>query len=148
MKAGRIRNQSTALGFPATEEANPWTSCTKSALSSTDVPACLAKSRANGIRVGRPNKFLAQEIEEMAVEYDHIPEDHTAAAAVAALRAIFRDRTVARTVLDLGCGTGTWLRAAIDLGAERSLALTVWIFLKTPCMSPSDLYEPKTWRRP
>src|SRR4051794_18692747 len=59
----------------------------------------------------------------MAVEYDHHPEIHTAAGAIAALRAIFRDRTIARTVLDIGCGTGTWLRAAIDLGAEKVLGV-------------------------
>src|SRR5215204_1906260 len=59
----------------------------------------------------------------MAVEYIHFPEIHTAAGPVAVLRAIFRDRAMARTVLDIGCGTGTWLRAAMDLGAEKVLGV-------------------------
>jgi SAM-dependent methyltransferase len=50
----------------------------------------------------------------MIVDYDHSRNLHTLDGAAAALSALFRRRP--RSVLDVGCGTGTWLRAAAALG--------------------------------
>jgi len=41
---------------------------------------------------------------------------HTLQGAAAALSAIFGSGAP-KSLLDVGCGTGTWLRAAMDLGA-------------------------------
>jgi SAM-dependent methyltransferase len=54
----------------------------------------------------------------VSIEYDHCGPGHTLTGARAALPRIFRDSTP-RTLLDVGCGIGTWLRAAADAGVEE-----------------------------
>jgi SAM-dependent methyltransferase len=51
----------------------------------------------------------------MAIDYDHSQNIHTLAGARAALSVLLGDRAP-RSLLDVGCGTGTWLRAALDCG--------------------------------
>lgn len=56
--------------------------------------------------------------------YDHAAnrEVHSVEGASAALRAVFPD-VVPGSILDVGCGTGTWLRAALDFGAGEVLGV-------------------------
>jgi SAM-dependent methyltransferase len=58
----------------------------------------------------------------MAIEYDHSQKCHTVTGARAVLDAIFRDGRP-QSLLDVGCGTGTWLKAAEDLGVTDLMGL-------------------------
>src|SRR5262249_20771877 len=49
------------------------------------------------------------------INYDPNLNKHTVGGARAALAYVFRDFKP-RSMLDVGCGPGTWLRAALDLG--------------------------------
>jgi SAM-dependent methyltransferase len=51
----------------------------------------------------------------MSVNYSHSDSPHTVQGASAALSYVLRHLRPA-SVLDIGCGIGTWLRAAIDMG--------------------------------
>jgi SAM-dependent methyltransferase len=53
----------------------------------------------------------------MTIEYNHSSNLHTLGGAAAALSTILHSKIPA-SVLDVGCGTGTWMRAAIDLGVK------------------------------
>jgi len=50
------------------------------------------------------------------IDYDYSRNLHTVAGARAALELLFNGQPPQR-LLDVGCGRGTWLRAALDLGA-------------------------------
>ena len=54
------------------------------------------------------------------IDYDHSAAQHlhSVEGAHEALRTIFRS-DVPRSVLDVGCGNGSWLKAALDLGAKE-----------------------------
>lgn len=52
------------------------------------------------------------------IDYDHDLNLHTVAGASTALRRFFEDK-LPKSMLDVGCGTGTWLRAALDLGVHE-----------------------------
>jgi SAM-dependent methyltransferase len=54
----------------------------------------------------------------MAIDYDHARNLHTLEGAAAALSSIFNSSTP-NSLLDIGCGTGTWLRAAVELGISN-----------------------------
>ncbi len=51
----------------------------------------------------------------MGIDYDHSQNLHTTAGPKAAFSKLFPDGLPA-SILDVGCGTGTWLRAALDCG--------------------------------
>jgi SAM-dependent methyltransferase len=51
----------------------------------------------------------------MSVDYNHSENLHTLAGPQAALPAFFADGRPS-SLLDVGCGTGTWLKAATDFG--------------------------------
>jgi SAM-dependent methyltransferase len=53
----------------------------------------------------------------MKIDYDHKKNFHSVDGAAAALSTILNP-SVPESLLDVGCGTGTWLRAAIDLGVS------------------------------
>src|SRR5262245_47100129 len=50
-----------------------------------------------------------------AIDYHHARNLHTLRGAIAALRVALRVFEF-NSILDVGCGTGTWLRAAFDAG--------------------------------
>jgi SAM-dependent methyltransferase len=52
------------------------------------------------------------------VDYDHRLNLHSVSGARATLQRLFAG-SPPRSVLDIGCGTGTWLRAALDLGVSE-----------------------------
>ena len=51
----------------------------------------------------------------MSVDYNHSENLHTLSGPAAALPILFA-KALPTSLLDVGCGTGTWLKAAIDLG--------------------------------
>jgi SAM-dependent methyltransferase len=58
------------------------------------------------------------------VDYDHrlLADRHSVEGARATLRALFGG-SMPKSLLDVGCGTGTWLEAALDLGARDVLGV-------------------------
>src|SRR5438067_13731659 len=52
------------------------------------------------------------------VDYDYGLNLHTIAGPRAILERLFQG-SPPKSLLDLGCGTGTWLRAALDLGVTE-----------------------------
>ena len=59
-----------------------------------------------------------------SVDYDHDSNRavHTVEGALETLRILFPE-SFPKSVLDVGCGTGTWLRAALDCGASEILGV-------------------------
>lgn len=51
----------------------------------------------------------------MSIEYIHTDDLHTLKGSKAALPIIF-SKSKPSSILDVGCGTGTWLKAAVDFG--------------------------------
>jgi len=60
--------------------------------------------------------------ERRGVDYDHDCNRHTLEGPQAALPEIFSDRKPA-SLLDVGCGTGTWLKAASEYGIDDVFGL-------------------------
>src|SRR5690348_7919849 len=58
----------------------------------------------------------------MAIDYDHALDPSTIEGSAAVLSRIF-GADVPGSLLDIGCGTGTWLRAAVDLGVGDVLGI-------------------------
>jgi hypothetical protein len=56
------------------------------------------------------------------IDYDHSRNPHTLRGAEAALSQIF-SRERPNSLLDVGCGTGTWMKAAMDSGVSDSLGI-------------------------
>ncbi len=54
----------------------------------------------------------------VSIDYDHRGPWHTLGGPRAVLPRLFRESTP-RTLLDVGCGIGTWLRAAADVGVQE-----------------------------
>ena len=51
----------------------------------------------------------------MKVNYDHSRDAHSCSGPQAALPLLLKVAQP-KSILDVGCGTGTWLKAACDLG--------------------------------
>ena len=51
----------------------------------------------------------------MVIDYDHSKNIHTLSGPRSALRQLLSTE-MPKSMLDVGCGTGTWLRVALDLG--------------------------------
>jgi len=51
----------------------------------------------------------------LLIDYDHKQNVHTVQGAAATLSKVFSSN-LPKSLLDVGCGTGTWLRAAADMG--------------------------------
>jgi SAM-dependent methyltransferase len=58
----------------------------------------------------------------MPIDFDHSLKVHTVDGAKAAFRLLFSDGKPA-SLLDVGCGTGTWIRAALDFKIEDVFGL-------------------------
>jgi SAM-dependent methyltransferase len=62
-----------------------------------------------------PRKKPRQKLDDMGVDYNHSANLHTLSGPLAALPVLFANNKPA-SLLDVGCGAGTWLKAALDLG--------------------------------
>jgi 2-polyprenyl-3-methyl-5-hydroxy-6-metoxy-1,4-benzoquinol methylase len=51
----------------------------------------------------------------MRIHYDHNRNQHSTIGAESALPQIFYDWRP-KSILDVGCGTGTWMKAALNIG--------------------------------
>lgn len=58
----------------------------------------------------------------MNINYDHAKNCHTLKGPLTALPLIF-PKGIPKSILDIGCGTGTWLRAAKELGNAEVLGI-------------------------
>jgi len=70
-----------------------------------------------GQTVGKPN---AESL--TMIDYDHAANVHTMTGPAAALKTVFGSGRP-NSLLDVGCGTGTWLRAAMDLGVAKAVGV-------------------------
>jgi hypothetical protein len=52
------------------------------------------------------------------IDYDHASNAHGLEGPKTALPILVEGRNI-RSLLDVGCGTGTWLKAALDLGIPK-----------------------------
>jgi len=58
----------------------------------------------------------------LSVDYDHAMNRHTPQGAAVALSTLLGDGCP-HSLLDVGCGTGTWLRAALEHGVSKVVGL-------------------------
>jgi 2-polyprenyl-3-methyl-5-hydroxy-6-metoxy-1,4-benzoquinol methylase len=56
------------------------------------------------------------------IDYNHAKTPHTVGGATATL-SVLMGVSIPASVLDVGCGTGTWLRAATELGVGDGLGI-------------------------
>lgn len=71
------------------------------------------------------------------IDYEHAANQHTVSGPIAAIPYLFAQRSIG-SVLDVGCGTGTWLRAIQDYGIQDVLGIDgVSISTEQLLISPS-----------
>ena len=81
------------------------------------------------------------------IDYEHAKTSHTVAGAAATLCTLLGTSTPA-SLLDVGCGTGTWLRAATELGVDDVLGIDGVMVPEDALHAPRshirllDLYSP------
>lgn len=82
------------------------------------------------------------------IEYSHeINRDlHTVGGALEALTTLQADRPV--SLLDIGCGTGTWLRAALSLGVQKVRGVEGLDLPDDMLFVPKSLIERRDLNRP
>lgn len=56
------------------------------------------------------------------IDYEHAANQHTVSGPIAAIPHLFSQRTIV-SVLDVGCGTGTWLRAVLQSGIQDVMGI-------------------------
>src|SRR5947209_2337900 len=61
-------------------------------------------------------------VDKKTINYDHSKNEHTVLGARAALQILFAKKRP-NSMLDVGCGTGTWTRAAFELGVLDVLGI-------------------------
>lgn len=83
----------------------------------------------------------------MAIDYDHSQNIHTLRGASAALSALLGDRAPG-SLLDVGCGTGTWLRAALDHGIPDVFGVDGVALTRDRFHAPQNIYRQIDFTRP
>ncbi len=63
-------------------------------------------------------KIKIKKVQTLKIKYNHSKNKHTIEGAKTALLAIFGNN-FPKSVLDVGCGIGTWLKACQELGAKE-----------------------------
>lgn len=88
------------------------------------------------------------------IDYEHARNTHSAAGPAVALPVILQAVGIApRSLVDVGCGTGTWLRAAHDcgindlMGIEGVVAPTNQLLVDPGCITRGDLTRPLAIQR-
>jgi SAM-dependent methyltransferase len=82
----------------------------------------------------------------MPISYDHNLSPHSVLGARAALSALLGER-LPLTLLDVGCGNGTWLRAALELGIKQVHGVdgvdipSARLLIPRECFSNADLSQ-------
>lgn len=76
----------------------------------------------------------------MTIDYDHLKNTHSLAGPQAAIPLLFRDLKPA-SLLDVGCGVGTWLRAAYDLGIADVLGVDGVDIPEDMLLIPKNLFN-------
>src|SRR5664279_571342 len=76
----------------------------------------------------------------MMIDYNHVLNRHTVSGARCALSVIMA-RGAASSILDVGCGTGTWVRAAMDLGVRDVLGIDGIEIPRDELLFPVELFE-------
>src|SRR6266704_3619591 len=83
----------------------------------------------------------------MAVDYDHSKNLHSIDGPSAAVQLLFRDWKPA-SLLDVGCGTGTWLRAAMECGITDVWGLDGVNLPAEQLLFPAERYRHQDLLRP
>jgi SAM-dependent methyltransferase len=81
------------------------------------------------------------------IDYDHQQNLHTVQGAAATLSRVFSSN-VPTTLLDVGCGTGTWLRAAADMGILDVVGVDGIIVAENELQIPSGNLEQRDLTAP
>jgi SAM-dependent methyltransferase len=83
-----------------------------------------------------------QEAAVAEVDYDHARHvhTHTVVGAQAALRLLYATR-LPKSILDVGCGRGTWLRAALDLGVPDVFGIDGAAISESDFLCPHQLFR-------
>src|SRR3989441_11554752 len=76
----------------------------------------------------------------MSIDYDHSANLHTLDGPRAALPKLFPSG-LPGSILDVGCGTGTWLRAAIDSGISDVIGIDGVEIPRDRLLFPSDKFH-------
>ena len=78
----------------------------------------------------------------MTVDYSHDRNLHTVSGAKAALARLFETGRP-QSLLDVGCGRGTWLRAATDLGVQDICGLDGVDIAERDLLFPASFFQHK-----
>jgi SAM-dependent methyltransferase len=76
----------------------------------------------------------------LKIDYDHAMNGHTSQGALAALTALLGD-CCPHSLLDVGCGTGTWLRAALDVGVADVVGMDGVVVPTERLHVPADVIQ-------
>jgi len=76
----------------------------------------------------------------MLIDYDHSSNCHTVEGAKATL-SILLNGDSPKSLLDVGCGTGTWLKAALDLGVQEVRGIDGVPIAEEQLLIPSDNFQ-------
>jgi len=70
------------------------------------------------------NRIFNQEagVNNKAIDYIHAENVHGIEGPKTALPLLLQGRPI-HSLLDVGCGTGTWLKAALDMGVQRAMGV-------------------------
>lgn len=77
---------------------------------------------------------------QIEIDYDHQKNIHTQAGAKAAFGAILSNLAV-NSLLDVGCGTGTWLKAALELGVSDIFGIDGVSISSDRLLIPSEFFQ-------
>jgi SAM-dependent methyltransferase len=95
---------------------------------------------------------MASHAASPGVDYDHSENVHTLSGAVAALSSLLGGQTpdgpLPESLLDVGCGTGTWLRAALDLGVADVFGVDGVNVAPDRFYAPKSLYRQIDFTKP
>ncbi len=83
----------------------------------------------------------------MQIDYDHSRNTHTLAGARAALPRLFQSG-LPESLLDVGCGEGTWLRAALELGVPNVVGIDGIAIPAERLLIPADRFIAADLRAP